>query len=186
MPRRSKQHRIMALDLARTTGWALGPPGRAPRSGVITFGGDGASHEARFLQAHAWARSMIDLHKPTTVVWEEPLPSSFLRGRTNSNTTALLCGLPAVIGLACYQCGLYDVRRASPSDIRCHFIGRNMRSKEAEAATKLRCRQLGWAYSDDNEADALALWDYMVSILAPDQSSAPALPGIIKPQRVSA
>lgn len=171
-PRQAK-HKVLALDLARRTGWALGKPGAQPRSGVVNFGSDGCSHEAAFDHAARWTAEMLEKHRPTLVVWEAPLPSSFMRGRTNAATTALLFGFPAVVGLVCYQREIFDVRQATPSDVRAHFIGRNMRAKEAEIATKAQCRRLGWRYADDNECDALALWDYMCGLLVPAQLRLP-------------
>ena len=123
---------------------------------------------------------MLAAYRPTTIVWEAPLPTSFLRGRTNSDTTALLFGLAAVVGLTAWREGFTDLRIATPAEVRVYFIGTNMRRAEAKAETKARCRALGWTYRDDNEADALALWAFMCSLLVPAAGPVPALPGIIR------
>lgn len=181
MARAAIRHKVLALDLARKTGWAIGAPGGRPRSGVVRFASDGASHEAVFAAAYDWVRAMIEDEHPRTVVWEAPLPSSFMRGKTNAATTALLFGLPAVVGLACWSRDVLDLRQATPAEVRAHFIGRNMKSKDAEIATKAQCRRLGWSYQDDNECDALALWDYVAALVAPELAIiAPTMPGLVR------
>ena len=155
---------ILALDLASTTGWACGEAGKAPTHGYIRFASPGAAHEAVFASALAWTNRMIDQYKPNTVVWESPLSTSFKFGRTNINTTTLLYGLPAVVGAAAYSREIYNCRRADTRDVRMHFIGQNLKRDAAKAATVLRCQQLGWNVTDDNEADALAIWHYVTTL----------------------
>jgi hypothetical protein len=50
--------------------------------------------------------------------------------------------------------------------IRAHFLGpkRPKKSAEIDIAVKVRCRLLGWDVEDDNEADALAGMDYLMSL----------------------
>jgi hypothetical protein len=89
---------IMALDLASTSGWAVGEPGGVPAHGSIRFASVGASHEAIFAAAAKWIGDKITFYAPGMVVWEAPLATSFSRGNTTNNTTTLLYGLPAIIG----------------------------------------------------------------------------------------
>lgn len=65
------------------------------------------------------------------------------------------------------------------ASIRRHFVGGHVTSaayghlpvaarkaaarKAGKAAVMNRCRALGWAVRNDNEADACALWDYAAS-----------------------
>jgi hypothetical protein len=159
---------VLALDLASRTGFCVGVPGdRKPLSGSIRFASAGASHEAIFAAAYQWTSGMVHEHKPSTVVWEAPMPTSFNRGSSNVNTTTLLYGLPAVIGAAAYRCGVYDIRKASTKDVRNHFIGSNPKRVQAKELTIRQCRVMGWPVADDNEADAIAVWSFMCSILEP-------------------
>src|SRR5258705_13805124 len=103
---------IMALDLASTSGWAIGLPGATPISGSVRFASAGASHEAIFAKATQWMYGAIAEHSPGLVVWEAPLATSFRRGASNINTTTLLYGLPAVIGAVAYLRGIFDIRKA--------------------------------------------------------------------------
>jgi hypothetical protein len=153
------------MDLATTTGFAVGEPGACPASGFIRFASPGASHEAIFASAYAWMREKIDQHHPQIVVWESPMPTSFNRGSTNTNTTTLLYGLPAVIGMTAYLQGVYDIRKATTRDVRMHFIGQNPRGHIGKKLVIQQCRVMGWPVCDNNEADALALFSYMCSLL---------------------
>lgn len=164
---------IVALDLASVSGWAVGEPGGAPTHGTIRFASAGASHEAIFAKAATWFADLVVDHKPTLIVWEAPLPTSFSRGRTNSDTTSLLFGLPAVVGAIAYQQGIYDIRKAETKEVRQHFIGCNPIRTRAKPMVMAMCRAMGWDVSDDNEADALATWHYMCSLISPQLAMRP-------------
>ena len=164
---------ILALDLASVTGWALGVPGEQPLHGSIRFAGVGASHEAIFAKAYCWMRGMCFEHAPGIVIWEAPMPTSFSRGRTTSDVTTILHGLPAVIGAAAYLCRVFDIRKAETRDVRLHFIGCNPKRARAKPLVMRQCRAMGWEVQDDNEADALAVWHFMCSILEPKLAVAP-------------
>lgn len=166
---------VLALDLASVSGWALGEPGAEPQHGSIRFAAAGASHEAIFAKAYCWMWDMCDVHAIGTVVWEAPLATIFKRGSTNSNTTTLLYGLPAVIGAAAYLCGIYDIRKAETRDVRNYFIGANPKRVKAKPMVMYQCRKMGWPVADDNEADALALWSYMCALIDPKLALQPTL-----------
>ena len=156
---------VLALDLASVSGWAVGEPGNTPEHGSHRFAKPGASHEAIFANAFRWMNAMLVDHAPTLVVWEAPMPTSFKT--SNVNTTTLLYGLPAVIGAATYLRGGYDCRKADTSAVRNHFIGCNPKRAKAKGMVIRQCCAMGWNCSDDNEADALATWSYMCSLIDP-------------------
>ena len=162
---------IMALDLATTTGWCIGVPGGKPLYGSVTF--STSSHEATFAKAFAWMTEKCVFHRPQIVVWENPLATSFKRGKTNVNTTTLLYGLPAVIGAAAYKRGIYDLRKADTKDVRQHFIGANPKREIAKKQVIKQCQRLGWDVANDNEADALATWNFMCSLIEPKLAMSP-------------
>ena len=101
------------------------------------------------------------------------MPTSFNRGSSNTNTTTLLYGLPAIIGAVAHLLKIHDVRKASTKDVRNHFIGSNPKRVQAKFLVKRQCRNMGWDVEDDNEADALATWSYMCSLLDPRLAIAP-------------
>lgn len=166
---------VLALDLATVTGWALGEPGAVPEHGSYRFARRASSHEAIFGNAMAWATQMIEHHKPSLIVWEAPLSTSFTRGRTNSDTTTVLHGLPAVIGAVAFRLGVYDVRKAETKDVRNHFLGCNPKRVKAKPMVMQMCAARGWSVADDNEADALAVWDFMCALLDPTLARQPKL-----------
>src|SRR6266404_7236571 len=158
---------VMAVDLASTSGWAVGEPGGTPAHGSVRFASAGTSHEAVFAAAMKWAVEKIARYKPSLVVWEAPIPTSFKRGASNVNTTTLLYGLPAIVGCAAYQHGIYDIRKATTRDVRLHFIGQNPRGHIGKKLVMRQCAAMGWEVADDNEADALATWSYMCALIEP-------------------
>jgi crossover junction endodeoxyribonuclease RuvC len=158
---------VLALDLATLAGWAVGEPGAEPAHGSVRFASVGASHEAIFASAHKWMVEQMVLHEPEMVIWESPLPTSFRQGRSTVDTTSLLYGLPAVVGTVAYLGGVYNIRKADTKDVRLHFIGCNPKRAKAKPMVKRQCRAMGWEVDDDNEADALATWHYMCSLLEP-------------------
>jgi hypothetical protein len=163
---------ILALDLASTSGWAYGEPGSVPTHGVIRFAAVGSSHEAIFANAANWMREMC-MRPIDTICWEAPLPTSFKPGYTNIETTTILFGLPAVIGAVAYNVGIYDIRKAGARDVRRHFLGCNPQRKTAKKMVIRQCKKLGWHVTDDNEADALATWHYMCSLIEPKLAMMP-------------
>jgi hypothetical protein len=148
---------VLALDLASVSGWAIGEPGQQPVHGSIRFASIGASHEAIFASAYHWMGLQCDLCRPGLVIWEAPMPTSFNRGRTTSDVTTVLYGLPAIIGTVAYLRGIYDIRKAETRDVRLHFIGSNPKRAKAKPLVMRQCRAMGWEVQDDNEADALAV-----------------------------
>lgn len=156
---------ILALDLAARTGWALARVhDRVPMCGAVRFANPGASMAAIFANCRKWL-STFEL--PEIVVFESPMQPSFMAGRTNANTIRILIGIAAITEEFFFSKGC-DVREAKVSDVRAHFIGSNRHKRvAAKALTIGACRRLGWTPSDDNAADALALWHYQASFFEP-------------------
>lgn len=159
--------KILALDLASQMGWATGMPGLPPRSGSLRLAREGHSPAAHFAGLRDWLNDFVAVERPRIVVFEAPLAPSYVSGRTNTQTVYFLMGLAATCEVTLYG-REFDVREASVSTVREFFLGSaRIKSADAKAMTKRRCFDLGWRTADDNAADALALWAYMVSIIAP-------------------
>jgi hypothetical protein len=163
---------VLALDLASVSGWAVGEPGDKPEHGSIRFAKPGASHEAIFAKAMDWADEIIAMCKPRLIVWEAPLPG-FKSGKTTSDVTTILFGLPAIIGAIAYRQQVFDCRKADTSAVRHHFIGCNPKRAKAKPMVVRQCFAMGWEVADDNEADALAVWSYMCALIDPRLALAP-------------
>ena len=159
---------ILALDIATNTGVALGDPANGlPKLWTVRFGAQGSSLEASFAAAIAWTKDRLLDDKPVRIVFESPMPPSFMKGHTNANTIRKLMGLAAIIGGTAHSMGFYNLAEASVRDIRQHFLGvTRLRSADAKKATIAKCRELGLNPRDDNAADAAALWFYAAGLHA--------------------
>jgi hypothetical protein len=156
--------RVLAFDLATTTGWASGQIGGQPVSGSKRLAPPGSDHDLVFANMLRFAKELIEVEQPDRVVFEAPI-ASMIRGKTTIHTVELLIGLPAVLQATTNLLGV-SVRQASISEVRSHFIGTHrLKSDEAKAAVMARCRQLGWTFVDNNAADALALWDFQCGVI---------------------
>lgn len=154
---------VLALDIATTTGWAYGRPGIIPQFGHVTFKGARPFVYRKFRE---WLEKVVSERTPSLIVFESAAAPMVMQGRTNIDTIKRLIGMTEHLEEFCYN--RVDLREASVSQVRAHFIGKNMKSKIAKAATIRRCHSIGWNVETDDEADACALWDYQCSWLRRD------------------
>jgi hypothetical protein len=149
---------VLALDLSTRVGWACGRAGGEPDYGVLVLpkgiSGHGAIGAALF-------DALMDLHDVQhfeRVIMEAPLPP---QSQTSANTARIQFGLAFAVETWCYRREL-EVREARPDDWRMAVLGRARfgGTEKAKAAAMAWCHAQGWAPSDDNAADALALWRY--------------------------
>lgn len=163
--------RVLALDLATVTGWAYGCPGSNPKCGHIRFGKPNSTRATIYRTYRDWLDEMWGGRDgetneiPEVIVYESPAIPAFMGGRTNIETTRLLFGLAE--HLEEWASGKTDLREATVSQVRSHFIGSNMKAKIAKPLTLERCQDFGWEVATTDEADAAALWDYTCCWLNP-------------------
>lgn len=160
---------ILAIDVATRTGWARGDAHGQPTAGSIRFGGLHASANAVFGNALKWISQLLEPQpRPDILMLEAMLPPGAKVGHTSRATRDRLAGLHGVIRGVAFLRGIPEIAEASVGDVRAHFIGtRGMKSEAAKRATLERCRRLDWLASDDNAADALALWSFATSLIDP-------------------
>ena len=103
---------------------------------------------------------------PDLIVYESPAVGSHMGGKTNVETLKLLSGLAEHLEEWCW--GKTELREASVSQVRSHFIGRNYPAKIGKPMVFERCQELGWPVTTTDESDAAALWDYQCCFLAPE------------------
>ncbi|MFY0633656.1 MAG: hypothetical protein JXQ91_07585 [Vannielia sp.] len=153
--------RVLALDIASTTGAAVGDTGGAPKAWSFNLGkGSNGLRYARLMQM-IW--NVCKEHSPDLVAIEAPTAGNY--------TNQFLVGLAACAEGTALMAGSKVQVCMSPS-IRKHFLGKHLTAKDfphlkrpaAKKAIKgqvmARCALLGWEAEDDNAADALALWSY--------------------------
>jgi hypothetical protein len=160
---------ILALDLAKNTGWAWGPPGGEPIHGSVDFGAGAASRARVLRRCREWLRDFLTVNDTRLVVFEAPMTPDQLHGYTNIDSIRLLIGIAETVDELLFD--RLDVREAKVNDVRRFFLGSaRIKRDDAKAQTKMLCRRLGWRPVDDNAADALALWSYQCAIMSPEHS----------------
>jgi hypothetical protein len=159
---------ILALDLAKNTGWALGALGdHVPGFGSIRFGAVDCSSDAKFAHALQWISDFLKRHKVDLVVFEAPLHFGLRRGKSRPGNDETAFGLAAITQAVAHLRGIYDVRQAETKDVRRFFLGDNPKRHIAKRETIGRCRGLGIHVDDDNQADAIALWLFQCAQIRP-------------------
>jgi hypothetical protein len=161
--------RILALDLATVTGWAIADSRDypvlvhlqanvkkplQPESGVERFSG-AAGQGAFFDSFESWLRKMTYRHEVERLACEQ----AFIGPKTHQATGRKLLGMAALaewhanrIGI---PCEFYNVQ-----SVRKHFVGFTGQRARMKRAVIGACESRGWTVADDNEADALALLDF--------------------------
>jgi Holliday junction resolvasome RuvABC endonuclease subunit len=163
---------VLALDIASTTGFARGPIGReGPRCGSVRFGKAGASQLAICGHALEWAIDTIKPPLPDIVAIEDLLPPHVTRGKSNVDHD-LLAHLHGIVMGVCFLRGVYKVHKHSVNSIRAHFIDlKSCARGEQKMMVQRKCKSLGWLEAtDDDAADACALWSYQAGLLDPEQA----------------
>lgn len=145
---------ILALDLATHCGWATNPPHDDPCFGTEVLPSTG-KEVGPFIAAYdRWLRDTIEIQKPALVIYEQPS----LFAKSTPDTVIKLNGLATHTEWLCHRKGI-PVRSANPSRLKKFFTG-NGKAKKDEMVTAARRR--GWKVSDDNQADACAVWAWAV------------------------
>lgn len=145
MPKIKRAYNILAIDPATNCGWATKDvfgvwklkPMRDESMGM------------RLIRFKAKLLEVIEAEKITLVVFERPA------GR-NVNAVIVHAELQAVIKTVCEEQKV-EYRAYSASEIKSHATGKGNSGKPLmiEAAGRIR----GYAGNDDNEADAICLYD---------------------------
>jgi hypothetical protein len=162
--------KILALDLATRTGFAIGSPGdEAPACGSVQLAAPGSSHGAIAAGLINWLAPLLSELKPDLIVYEAPLPVLVKIGKRNANADRILTGLCFLAEGISHCRGIFDVREARAMDVRRYFLDNvQMSHGFAKQWVVRKCRSLGWLESaDDDAADACATWDYMCALIDP-------------------
>lgn len=167
-------YRILALDLATVSGWAIGSTdSMKPRFGIERFAKRGATPGQVGEAFMVWFSDMTRVEKLDALYVERPMhPSIASKIGTNAETNFILVGLPFLaVTFACAR-KIPVVAMVDAQDVKASFTGQRrfkdefdpsagkiIKSREVgKRATVARCRQLGLDVQDDNAADACALW----------------------------
>ena len=152
---------ILALDVASTTGFCHGVAGGPIFFGSHRMSPPGAGHAEVQLAFWRWTADMIGAISPKIIAVEAPLDPRGIPKTTNPETFKLLIALAESVAAVAWGRGIYDVRYIPPSEVRRHFIGKNPKRDEAKRLTMRQCKLLGHNVMTDDQADAIALHDFM-------------------------
>jgi hypothetical protein len=162
---------ILALDNATRLGFCHGIVGAPPVWGSHNFGRNRSNGEV--LSAfRAWLIEKLDATGASIVAFESPYmptgPNNPFAAPANALTIRRLYAFAGFTEAVCHERRVkcYEAR---PSEITRHFLGGPApRGREAKkAATVKMARLLGFDVADDDEADAVALWNYAEAQFAP-------------------
>ena len=174
MPSPTSDVRILALDLATVTGWAVGdlvPPAPTPLEGACgagepsQFSGSkrlGAAHNSVVELATAfenWLADMVAVHKPNAIVFEAMLP---VKAQSSRDSARVALVLNETLERFCQRRRIWN-RKVWVSTLKKHATGSG-RAKKPEMIKAARAR--GWNPKDDNEADALWLLDLARALMS--------------------
>ena len=159
---------FVALDLSiKSTGFACWEQGQErPVSGTWELAA-GLQWSARaYVRLQ---RNLMDLHRVTpisSILYEDSLPAERLHGQTNRETLKAAVGLTEHVESFAEAIGA-KVRYTNQSSWRRHFLGkmkRGTRTPDLKAMAMQRCRELGFEPRKHDEAEALGILDYDISL----------------------
>jgi len=156
--------RVLALDLATKTGWALShPDGKTlHESGVEDFSlRRGESPGMRYLKFNRWLRSVIELcNKPS-----DPddnrigLVAHEMAHHRGGAATEVAAGLVTRVQEACAEYGI-EYTSVHSNTLKKHATGHGHAGKDAMIAAAFE--KFGVHSVDDNQADALNVLDWAI------------------------
>lgn len=164
--------KILALDLATSTGYAIGDgaTGMVLRSGARILKDDGADQGFAFANLIAWLNTMLSQEEPALVVYEAPLPLGGHKKKRNSEASVMNSyGMRAITIGMCRRFGV-RTEKVYPATVRKHFLDKaNFGDRDAtKAAVIKRCQLLRYIPMDctnADRADACAILDWALNTL---------------------
>lgn len=170
--------RVLALDLATTTGYAVSRPDGGAVFSSRKIGGPATSDGKFFHDFEVFIGDIIATEDPEAIVYEAPI---LWGGQTDIRTAKRLITMSSLVEKVGWQRAVPKVFSANMSDVRMWLIGRTRgklatetdnkneerreRRKELKAAIIAECRRRGWDVATDDEADARALLAWAVDTL---------------------
>ena len=175
---------VLALDLSKTsTGWAVYSDGAdRPRVGHWRLGSEFTSDGQVFNKLLTCLKELRQVVRFDHVYYEQKINPAQLAGHTTIQTINLMSGLEAMVKTFAYAKRLRTCQGINVGNWRPDFIGAVEHSEAKRRARKLRdagdkrasarkdlkdltmerCRQLGFAPRNDDEADAIGILTYAI------------------------
>jgi len=144
---------ILAFDLSRRFGWALGEIGDDPTFGSVLL--DEPLEAARMCAFQERVEDMIEAMQPSHVVVEGPLPWG---AHTSMAVTAQQLTLDRLVRMSAWRASV-PVFSIDPATVRRDILGRGWFAKGAIKIEVVRfCRRRGSRVNDHHAADACLVW----------------------------
>jgi hypothetical protein len=142
--------RRLALDLGTTTGFCLGTSGHRI-SGTVSFKpGRFEGGGMRFVRFRKWLDTLPVFHE---VAFEE------VRRHAATDAAHVYGGLMATLTAWCEERSI-PYQGIPVGTVKRHWTGKGNANKDAMIA---EARRRGFSPADDNEADALAIFDFVIA-----------------------
>lgn len=157
---------FLGLDPATKCGFACWSPGmERPASGTFELPSDEEDLGRVGYLLHVNLQRLLTVHSFERIFYEAPIPPSQLMGQIQLKTIAKVFSIAGHIESFGYAKNL-RVRQVGMGAWRRHFVGKGAGEKTAtfKSWSMDRCRQLGWNVRSHDEADALGVLTYGVSL----------------------
>ena len=154
---------ILCLDLATQMGWCEGIPGQKPTSGTVRLAPPGSPSQAVLGGLVGWLGARLTAFRYRMVVFEAPLDPRWQKAPRSEATARMLIGLCGITEGIAHQTN-HRIKEANVGDVRKHLLGVRPQKGEGKPMVMRQLKTLGYAYRDDNEADAIALWLYSTAL----------------------
>lgn len=144
---------VLALDLASTTGWCMGPLGARPRHGAISL--RGLEHVHRQAALRDWIEDQEKVAgRFTAIVVEAAIIGAF----SSQEAERLTVALHGMVELWAYDAEIPFMAVAA-STARKAILGKGSFPKgEVKGEVVRWCRGAGFTPKTDDDADAILLW----------------------------
>lgn len=167
--------RLLALDLATSTGWAFADGKGKPTHGVYRIPKTDDDFGEFGCDFRGWLdRTLVEL-KPDIVAYESPILRNMFKFDPikkikieippNIRTLRKLYSLPTLAEMGASDRGIDKDHRfeVHMQTARAHFFSPAKTPKKSDAIAKAvmeKCRTRGWAPKSDDDADALVILEY--------------------------
>lgn len=176
--------KTLVLDLATHAGFCVGDDAGVQDHGSFKLPSTGGDIGTFLSHYRYWIIGAIKRWEPDEIVFEMPILGAGMSLPVLRKLYGLCCLTELIckdFGIKCGEANLLDIRRhfigshRAPRELRCKAeckaksCGRCRDTRRAwlKEATITMCRKRGFRPSDDNDADALALFSYVQSTRNP-------------------
>jgi hypothetical protein len=160
---------ISAFDIATVTGGADGDPNGKPRAWHWNLKEAGDSRPLKLAMLRDYTDRYLAEHKPDAVFYERGLGlAAAMEIGMSDDTMALLRGAIGVVESCAAAARIKRIEAIGVQDARRHLLGAGRIPKgEGKKLVMERCRMLGWAPQNNDQADALCLWSLACAKMSP-------------------